>query len=91
MRWVTWALLALFALLQYGLWLAKGSLPQVWGLRSQLQQQLSRNDGLQSRNQRTQAELQDLQEGLEMVEEKARRELGMLKPDEVLVRVAPRP
>ena len=42
------------------------------------------------RNQQLDAEVRDLKEGLEMVEEKARRELGMVKPDEILVQIAPR-
>ena len=43
-----------------------------------------------ARNEQLQAEVSDLKEGLEMVEEKARLELGMVKPDEILVQVQPR-
>ena len=48
------------------------------------------NTAARQRNDRLQAEVSDLKEGLEMVEEKARAELGMIKPDEIYVQVAPR-
>jgi cell division protein FtsB len=60
------------------------------GLRSQLAQQRATNDAARERNDRLAAEVQDLKGGLEMVEEKARGELGMLRPDEILVQVTPR-
>ena len=56
-------------------------------LRSQLQAQQDANQGAKARNDQLLAEVSDLKDGLEMVEEKARHELGMLKPDELLVQV----
>jgi cell division protein FtsB len=60
------------------------------GLRKQLAEQRMANDQARERNQRVAAEVVDLREGLEMVEEKARAELGMVKPDEILVQVTRR-
>ena len=91
MRWVTVVLAVLLAAVQADLWLGRGSLPQVMGLRSLLDAQRTSNDGARTRNARLAAEVSDLKEGLEMVEEKARSELGMVRPDEILVQVTPRP
>ena len=90
LRWPTLALLVLLAAVQGRLWLGKGSLPNVWSLQRQLDTQKARNDALAQRNRAVAAEVADLKEGLEMVEEKARSELGMLRPDEVLVQITPR-
>ena len=59
-------------------------------LQLQLSRQQLANDDARARNTRLEAEVRDLREGLEMVEEKARSELGMVKPDEILVQIAPR-
>ena len=89
-RWVTLALATLLVAVLANLWLGKGSLPHVWGLQSQLDQQLATNSAARERNARVVAEVNDLKEGLEMVEDKARSELGMLKPDEILVQLTKR-
>ena len=89
-RWLTIGLLALLAAVQAQLWLGQGSLPHVWSLRAQLGEQRATNDAARARNERIAVEVTDLKDGLEIVEEKARVELGMLRPDEILVRVAPR-
>ena len=91
-RWVTVVLAALLVVVQGDLWLGRFSLPSVMSQRSQLEAQRESNDKLRQRNTRLAAEVSDLREGLEMVEEKARSELGMVKPDEILVQVtAPKP
>lgn len=90
MRWATLALLVLLAAVQGSLWLGKGSLPHVWSLQRQLESQQARNEALRNRNRAVTAEVADLKEGLEMVEEKARNELGMVRPNEVLVQLTPR-
>jgi len=59
-------------------------------LRKQVDAQRTANVGARERNARVAAEVSDLKEGLEMVEEKARSELGMVKPDEILVQVTAR-
>ncbi len=91
MRWITLGLVALLAVVQAQLWFGDGGLPDVVRLQSQLGNQKAANDAARARNERLGAEVSDLREGLEMVEEKARAELGMVKPDEILVQVtAPR-
>jgi len=87
MKLVTVGLLVLLALVQAELWAGKGGRSHVVQLHSQLQAQQQANDAARLRNQRLAAEVSDLKEGLEMVEEKARSELGMVKPDEILVQL----
>jgi cell division protein FtsB len=86
-RWSTAALLALLALVQAQLWFGNGGKPHAMNLQLQLSRQQAANDQARARNTRLEAEVRDLREGLEMVEEKARSELGMVKPDEILVQV----
>lgn len=90
MRVATLILLALLAVVQAELWFGKGSVPRAMSLRDQLQVQQKANADAQARNDQLAAEVRDLQEGLEMVEEKARTELGMVKPDEVYVQLTSR-
>ena len=89
MRWITAALLLLLAGVQAELWLGDGGLPQVMKLQAQLDAQLQRNSGQRHAIERLTAEVEDLRQGLEMVEERARADLGMVKPDEILVQYAP--
>jgi cell division protein FtsB len=88
--WSTIALTAAVVVVQANLWLAPSNMPQVFSLERQLVGQLEVNRAAEERNLRTAAELADFREGLEMVEEKARRDLGMVKADEILVRVTAR-
>ncbi|MBL8342727.1 MAG: septum formation initiator family protein [Rubrivivax sp.] len=88
--WATLALTAAIVAVQADLWLNRSNLQQVVALRGQLTEQLAANRTAEERNQRAAAELADLKEGLEMVEEKARRELGMVRADEVLVQYTTR-
>lgn len=90
MRWTPVVLAALLVVVQGDLWFGKGNLPYVMGLRKQLVEQQATNEQARERNARVAAEVVDLREGLEMVEEKARAELGMVKPDEILVQVSTR-
>jgi cell division protein FtsB len=89
-RWLSLGLLLLLAAVQASLWLGKSGMPYVMGLRSQLAEQQASNDARRERNARVAAEVSDLKEGLEMVEEKARGELGMVKADEILVQLTQR-
>jgi cell division protein FtsB len=89
-RWLTLGLLLLLAAVQASLWLGKSGMPYVMSLRSQLAEQQAGNEARRERNARVAAEVSDLKEGLEMVEEKARAELGMIKADEVLVQLTQR-
>lgn len=88
MKWTPLILAALLVVVQGDLWFGKGNLPYVWGLQKQLDQQRQSNTVARERNARVAAEVGDLKDGLEMVEEKARAELGMVRPDEILVQVA---
>ena len=88
MRFVTLALLGLIALVQSELWFGKGGVPRVMELQGKLTEQRTSNEAARVRNAQLDAEVRDLKEGLEMVEEKARFELGMVKPDEILVQVS---
>lgn len=84
------AVLALFLVaIQAQLWVGRGSIPHVAQLRTELSKAQADNDKARARNAQLQAELRDLREGLEMVEEKARFELGMIKSDEVFVPLVP--
>jgi cell division protein FtsB len=87
-RFVTLALLALLALVHAELWFGKGGVPHVLALSGKLQEQQAANETSRQRNAQLLAEVRDLKEGLEMVEEKARFELGMVKPDEIFVQVS---
>jgi cell division protein FtsB len=88
MRLLSLALIALLALVNAELWFGKGGLPTKVELEAKLRAQQTENDAARSRNERLEAEVRDLKEGLEMVEEKARYELGMVKPDEMLVQIS---
>lgn len=81
-------LLVLLVLLQYQLWTGRGSVPEVQKLEQQLADQKEANARAAVANDRLASEVRDLQEGLEMVEERARAELGMVKPNEVFVQIA---
>jgi cell division protein FtsB len=87
MRYISFALIALIALVQSELWFGKGGVPRMMELQGKLTEQQATNSADKARNAQLVAEVRDLKEGLEMVEEKARFELGMVKPDEILVQV----
>ena len=84
----TLALIALLVLVQAQLWLGDTGKPHAIGLAMQLERQHAANALASGRNERLAAEVRDLREGLDMVEEKARGELGMVKPNEIFVQVA---
>jgi len=85
MRFFRLALIVLLVLVHAQLWLGSSGLRRVMDLQSQLDAQLATNDVARHRNEQLAAEVSDLKEGLEMVEEKARYDLGMVKPNEILV------
>ena len=87
MRWLVWLLVVLLVLLQYKLWLGDGSLAEVWDLYRQVELQKEENQRLQERNQALEAEVQDLKQGLESIEERAREELGMIKEGETFYQI----
>lgn len=84
------ALAALIVLIQYPLWLGKGSWMRVWDVDRQIKTQKEKNAKLQTRNSVLEAEVRDLKQGFDAVEERARSELGMIKQDEVFFQVLER-
>lgn len=87
-RIVPAALIALLVILHGQLWFGRGSVPNVSKLREQLESQKRSNTQAALANDRLSAEIHDLQEGLEIVEEKARAELGMVKSNEIYIQIA---
>jgi cell division protein FtsB len=85
-RWVSLILLMLLAGLQVKLWVS-GGMRDVWRLEQAVAQQQAENAKQQGRNEQLSAEVSDLKEGAEAVEERARSELGMVKNDEVFYQV----
>lgn len=83
-------LLALLAAVQAQIWLGRGSVPHVSDMQRQIDTQKTANALAGQRNARLAFEVQDLRDGLDMVEEKARSELGMLRPNEIFVQISPR-
>ncbi len=81
-------LLALLAILQWQLWNGRGSVRDVAQLQAKLASQKDSNAKAAITNERLASEVNDLKDGLEMVEERARQELGMVKPNEVFVQIA---
>lgn len=81
-------LLLLLAILQWQLWNGRGSVRDVTQLRTKLADQKEANAKAALNNERLTSEVNDLKDGLEMVEERARAELGMVKPNEVFVQIA---
>lgn len=85
MRWLTVGLLALIVLLQYPLWVGKGGWLTVWEYDRQLEKQKAATRALEVRNAGLDAEVRDLKQGYEAIEERARFDLGMIKRDEIFV------
>jgi cell division protein FtsB len=89
MRLVALTLAFLIVLLQYPLWLGKGGWLRVWDLDRQVSEQKEGNDRLRQRNDALDAEVRDLKQGFEAIEERARYELGMIRQDEIFFQVVP--
>ncbi len=87
MRLITLILVALLILIQYPLWLGKGGWLKVWALDKQVTAAQVKNEALKARNAKMDSEVQDLKNGTEAVEERARFELGMIKKDEIFVQI----
>lgn len=86
-RWVAALLVGLLVVLHAQLWWGRGSVPQVREWRTALQALEAANAQARQRNEQLANEVRDLQEGLDMVEELARHDLGMVKPNEIFVQI----
>ena len=91
MRLLAFALAALTVLIQYPLWFGKGGWLRVAELEREVQAQRDRNAALTARNAVMDAEVRDLKDGLDAVEELARFELGMVRKDEVFFQIVEPP
>nr|WP_228735292.1 cell division protein FtsB [Xanthomonas euvesicatoria] len=80
-------LAVLLAWLQYRFWFGPGNSGEVMMLEAQVAHQTQDNEGLHQRNQALAAEVKDLKDGEAAIEERARSELGMIKPGETFYRV----
>ena len=87
LKTLTYALVGLILAIQYPLWLGKGSWLKVWEFSTKVDQQKEKNLLLAARNAGLDAEVRDLKQGSEAVEERARVELGMIKPGEVFYQI----
>ncbi len=87
-RLVPLLLIGLLVALHAQLWVGRGSIPDVNQLNAKLADQLAKNKDAARTNERMVSEVRDLKEGLAMVEERARFELGMVKPNEIFVQIA---
>ncbi len=87
MKILTLALAGLIALLQYPMWLGKGGWLRVWETDQKVRAQRDDNLKLQARNAALDAEVRDLKQGLDAIEERARSELGMIRKDEIFFQV----
>ena len=80
-------LIFLLLILQYKLWFGDGNMREVWQLEATIEAQKVENKKLRDRNLALEAEVKDLKQGLEAIEERARNELGMIKKDETFYQV----
>lgn len=87
MRILPLLLLLALVLIQYPLWFGKGGWMRVWEMEAQVDAQRALNDGLRLRNAALEAEVRDLQNGTDAIEERARQELGLVSRDEIFVQI----
>ena len=91
MRWLMAILLLVLVLLQFKLWFGEGGFQEVRGLEQRVAAKARENEVLQQRNDELQAEVEDLRERLDAVEERARSELGLIREGEQFYQVVPAP
>ena len=80
-------LISLFLILQYDLWVGDGSLATVWRLQQSIDNQSKENKILADRNKALEAEVIDLKQGKDAIEERARSDLGMVKEGETYIQI----
>ena len=91
MRILAVVLGALILLIQYPLWLGKGGWLRAWEMDRQLEGQRAKSRQFEVRNAALAAEVRDLKQGTEAIEERARYELGMIRDDEVFFQIVEQP
>jgi cell division protein FtsB len=91
MRILSVVFAALIVLLQYPLWLGKGGWLHVWEIDREVSVQKEANAKMRLRNDALDAEVRDLKQGYDAIEERARYELGMIRQDEVFFQIPERP
>jgi len=82
MKWALFVTILILSVLQLSLWFGDSSLPDAWRLKKSIVEQREQNQHLTIRNQTLKAEVLDLKEGDDAIEERARSELGMIKKGE---------
>ena len=87
LRYIALLLLILLLALEVKLWTGDWSMREVWRLRQRVSEQKLENQKLKQRNEALSAEVQDLKNGKEAIEERARSELGLVKPGETFYQV----
>ena len=90
LKYLTHILIGFLVAIQYPLWIGKGSWLRVWDMSKQVDQQKEKNAKLVARNAGLDAEVRDLKQGIDAVEERARVELGMVKSDEIFYQIIDR-
>jgi len=89
-KWIAVLLITLLGALQYRLWFGKNSISDYKGMQVQIQSLEQQNANLKQRNQLLKADIDDLQLGIESMEERARNELGLIKEGETFYRILPK-
>ncbi len=87
---LSYALIVLLVLIQYPLWFGSGGVVALWQLKREIAAQRTENARLKERNEALIAEVNDLKQGLEAIEERARMDLGMVKRGETFFQVVER-
>jgi cell division protein FtsB len=87
LRWTCLVLLVLLIALQVHLWAGQGGLREMWRIQQRVDSQKDANAQLRKRNDKLAADVEDLKQGSEAIEERARSELGLVKPGETFYRV----
>jgi cell division protein FtsB len=87
-RFIPGLLITLLIVLHAQIWSGRGSVSQVASMKQALAELERSNQAARLRNDQVANEVRDLQEGLGMIEELARQDLGMVKPNEIFVQIA---
>ena len=87
MRKLIFILVILLVYLQYRLWLGDGGLLELWNVHQEVEAQRDENARLRERNEALDAQVLDLKQGLDAIEERAREDMGMVKQGETFYQI----